>query len=211
MQKLSESQRESLKQAVSLYHQALPGSPAEDFLVQRGLEHSLVSKYRFGYVQDPLPEHSKHQGKLAIPYLRWHPRYGWGCVSIRFRALDDSKPKYSSVHGDKPHIYNTPALNLPGQVVGIAEGEIDAVTASIAGLPTVGIPGATLWQSHWAEMFKGYETVIVLADGDDPGEKLGRTISKQLSNVKLIHFPDGEDVNSIWVNQGQEALRALWS
>lgn len=208
MERQSESQRESLQEAVSRYHAALPGSPAEEFLNQRGLgAFEGLDKFRFGYVDDPLPEHEKYRGKLAIPYLRCHPRHGWTVAQIRFRALDGSKPKYTSTPGAKPRVYNTQALTQPGLVVGICEGELDAVTASLAGLPTVGLPGSTTWQPHWAEMFKGYHEVLVFTDGDEPGEKMGRTIAKALSNARIIPCPDGEDINSILTSQGLDALR----
>lgn len=207
MERQTESQRKSLQQAVSRYHKALPDSPAEDFLNQRGLEAFDIGKYRFGFVEDPLPEHVQHKGKLAIPYLRYHPRHGWTCVSMRFRTLADAKPKYASVSGDRPRLYNTPALYSDSKRVGICEGEIDAITASLVGLPTVGIPGSTTWQSYWAEAFKGYEEVLVFTDGDDPGKKMGRTIAHDLSNSRIIPMPDGEDINSILTSQGIEALQ----
>lgn len=211
MQKLSEERRQSLQAAVSRYHAAFPESPAEEYIGQRGLgEFEGLGKFRFGYVEDPFPEHEKHRGKLAIPYLRRHPRHGWTCVSIRFRALGDEKPKYATLSGDKPRLYNTQALNVPSPDVGITEGEIDAVTASLAGLPTVGIPGANSWQPHWPELFRGYRTVYVFTDGDDPGEKLGRQIAKQLPNARIIPCPEGEDVNSILTDKGIDALQALW-
>lgn len=210
MTTLSQSQRESLTQAVSRYHAALPGSPAEEYLVSRGLEPDLVERFRFGYAEDPLPEHEAHRGKLVIPYLRKHPRHGWSCVSLRFRSLDGSKPKYASLHGDRPRLYNTQALNAPGLEVGIAEGELDSVSASVCGLPTVGVPGAASWQQHWSELFRGYRTVHVFTDGDEAGEKLGRQLAKQLPNARVVPCLPGEDINSILVNQGEDAVRALW-
>lgn len=52
MQRPSESQLESLKKAVTRYHQALPGSVAEEYLDQRGLAPERVSNLRFGFVKD---------------------------------------------------------------------------------------------------------------------------------------------------------------
>ena len=212
MTRLSESQRESLKAAVSKYHEALPGSEAEEYLSSRGLTgFDEVDKYRLGYVNDPLPEHEKHRGKLVIPYLRWHPRYGWTCVSLRFRAIDGSKPKYASMAGDRPRLYNTQALNAPSTEVCIAEGELDALTATLAGMPTVGVPGATLWQDHWTELFRGYRTVHVVTDGDEAGEKLGKHLAKQLSNARVVECPPGEDINSLYTKHGEERLEKLWT
>ena len=210
MPKLSLSQRESLNSAVSRYHQSLEGSPAEEYLTQRGLSLSDVSKYRLGYVQDPLPEHTKYEGKLAIPYLRWHPRFGWGTVDIRFRALDDSKPKYQSMPGSRPRIYNTNALMDGGLEVGVCEGEIDAITLSLAGMPTAGFPGATTLQPHWLSLFEGYTRVNVFTDGDEAGEKFAQSIAKSLPTARVIRFPDGEDANSIYQEGGAEELRSYW-
>lgn len=206
--KLTQSQRDSLKLAEQRYHEALPGSPASEYLNQRGLANS--EQFKFGFVKDPLPEHAQHEGKLAIPYRRWHPRYGWGCVSMRFRALDGSKPKYASISGDRPRLYNTPELNRHSLVAGVCEGELDAATLTLAGLPTVGVPGSTMWKSHWAEMLRGYETVFVFSDGDEAGQRLTHEITKDLKNTKVIVFPEGEDANSILVSQGVDALRDTW-
>lgn len=207
-QQLSESQRESLKQAVSRYHNQLSGSAGEEYLAQRGLANlEGIEKFRLGYVADPLPEHEKYTGCLVIPYMRRHPRHGWSCVSLRFRSIDGEGPKYLTMPGDRPRLYNTFALTQPTMKVGIAEGEIDAITATLCGLPTVGVPGAQSWQSHWAELFRGYETVYMLADGDDAGYKMARRLAKELPNLKVVPSPDGEDVNSTLTNHGVEAVR----
>lgn len=210
MTKLSESQKRSLNEAVSRYRASLKGSPAEEYLARRGLPDSLVDAQRFGFVEDPLPEHEHLRGRLAIPYLRKHPSLGWSTVSIRFRALDDSKPKYKSLSGDRPRLYNANVLTLDTPDVGIAEGEIDALSATHAGLPTVGVPGANAWQAHFVPLFEGYRTVYLFTDGDEAGDKLAESVSKSLGNVKVIPFPNGEDVNSVLVSQGVEKLQSLW-
>ena len=161
-------------------------------------------------MEDPLPEHVKYRGMLAIPYLRWHPRFGWGTVDIRFRSLDGSKPKYLTVPGSRPRVYNTNALMKGGLEVGVCEGEIDAATLTVAGMPTAGLPGATSWQDHWAPLFEGYQRVNVFTDGDDAGDKLSRQLAKILPNTRVIRFPDGEDANSVFQELGAEGLRKYW-
>ena len=210
MARLSLSQQESLNSAVSRYHQSLEGSPAEEYLTQRGFDLSDIKQYRLGYVEDPLPEHTKYEGKLAIPYLRWHPRFGWGTVDIRFRALDNQKPKYQSIPGSRPRIYNTNALMDGGLEVGVCEGEIDAITLSTAGMPTAGFPGATTLQPHWISLFEGYMRVNVFTDGDEAGEKFAQSLAKKLPTARVIRFPDGEDANSIYQQSGVEGLRSFW-
>lgn len=214
MERQSESQKASLQEAVSLFYGQMPDSPAMEYLTERGLYggdlQDQVERYRLGYVGDPLPGFEKYQGMLAIPYLRHRPHLGsegWGCVSIRFRQLADIKPKYRTMPGDRPRLYNTPALNLNVRDVGITEGELDAISASICGLPTVGVPGAQSWRPHWAELFRGYRTVFVFTDGDGPGDQFGETVGSSLSNSKIIPCPPGEDVNSLLVSGGVAAVR----
>lgn len=167
--------------------------------------------FQLGYVDTPAPGHSAYQGKLAIPYIRYHPRTGPTCVSIRFRTLEpDGQPKYMSQPGDPPRLYNTRALHCGAIDVGIAEGELDAITATICGMPTVGVPGALMWQKHWGCLFAGFRHVYVFTDGDKPGRALGRTIAEQVSNAQIITLPDGEDLNSLYAEGGKEAVQALW-
>lgn len=166
-----------------------------------------MNSFRLGYVEDPLPEHEQYKGCLVIPYLRWHPRHGWTCISLRFRNINGDKPKYLTIAGDRPRLYNTVALIVPSQVVGIAEGELDAISATLAGLPTVGVPGVQSWKPHWNSLFQGYETVKILADGDEAGHKFAKNLAKQLPNAVIINSPEHEDVNDILVKQGKEALR----
>lgn len=211
MKRLSDSQRKSLQQAVTAFHAQMPNSPAEEHLKARGLyeddlyEH--VERFRLGYVGDPLQGFEKYRGMLAIPYLRVHPRHGWGCVSIRFRQLGDAKPKYRTMPGDRPRLYNTHALNLNVRDVGITEGELDAISATVCGLPTVGVPGAQSWKPHFAELFRGYRTVYVFTDGDSAGDQFGELVGSSLSNAKIIPCPPGEDVNSLLVSGGAAAIR----
>lgn len=210
MEQLSEWQRTFLKQATSNYHSSFRGSPAEEFLAQRGLEN--VDAYRFGYVETPEVGHEKYKGMLAIPYLRKHPRHGWSCVQLRFRSLEPkAKPKYLSEHGARPRLFNAPALLSDAEAVGICEGELDAVSATLAGLPTVGLPGSASWEPWWADIFRGYRTVYLLGDGDDAGRKMNKKLQQKLSNARNIWLPEGKDVNALLIEEGIEGVRSLWN
>lgn len=210
MEKLSTQRRELLKSQVSRYHQSLEDSPAWEYLEKRGLtgvNDEKLNRLRLGFVPS---EVSTYGGMLAIPYLRQHPRHGWGCVSMRYRNLNGDKPKYLTEPGDRPRIYNTVALTSNSPVVGIAEGEMDAISATLSGLPTVGIPGVNSWENYWSTMFVGYERVFIFADGDDPGRNFAKRLASQLPNASVIHMPNGEDVNSVLVSEGAQGVQALW-
>ncbi|QFG04538.1 DNA primase [Mycobacterium phage Jeeves] len=204
MQKLSESQRTYLMEAATRYRSSLPGSPAAEYLASRGIP--LATPFGLGFVDEPLPGHELYRGCLAIPYMRWSPWRGWSAASIRFRRLDDGKPKYMTLPGDKPRLYNTNALTNYSRDMAITEGEIDAITAELAGIPTVGVPGAQMWKPHFRELFLGYRNVNILADGDEPGLEFAKQVAKTLPNARIIPMPDGEDVNSLVMTQGKDAL-----
>ena len=210
MQKLSQSQKDYLREATSRYHSALPDSPGSDYLQTRGLGwesiQQAVNRFRIGYVGDPLPGHENYKGYLAIPYLRWSADKEWAVVSIRFRRVDDGKPKYLTLPGDRPRLFNTMALLKDTANIAITEGEIDAITATVCGIPAVGVPGSQNWQPHFREPFLGYRNVYVLADGDDAGMAFATQVASSLPNGKIIPMPAGEDVNSLVNGKGKDEL-----
>lgn len=202
--KLSESQRAFLWEATSRYRDALPGSLAAEYLESRGI--AGAPQFGLGYVEDPLPGHEMYRGCLAIPYMRYSDWRGWSVASLRFRRLDDGTPKYMTVAGDKPRLFNTATMNNYSRDIAICEGELDTITAELAGLSTVGLPGAAMWKPYFRELFLGYRNVNILADGDDPGMEFATTVAKSLPNARIIPMPPGEDVNSLVLSQGKEAL-----
>lgn len=210
MQKLSEQQRAFLWEATQRYRVSLPGSAADAYLQSRGLSPEDVAKFGLGYVGEPLPGHEMYRGSLAIPYMRHSPWRGWSVASIRFRCLHDHEHtghgKYMTMAGDTPRLYNTVTLTRPAKEVAITEGEIDAITAQSCGIPTVGVPGASMWKDYYPELFIGYRKVYVLADGDDAGMKFADAVAKTLPNAKVVTCPPGEDVNSLVVSRGKGAL-----
>lgn len=214
MHKLSENQKRFLWDACSRYREALPGSPAAEFLESRGLTLEEVRPFGLGYVVDPLPGHERYRDMLAIPYLRRSAANKWSAVAIRFRCLipecdHKSHPggKYVSMPGDGPMLYNPVALLENEDTIAICEGELDAITATVSGVPAVGIAGAETWQPHYTQLFDGYEEVRILADGDSAGDRLAEKIAGLLPNAKIFSSSPGGDVNSDALEFGREYLR----
>jgi 5S rRNA maturation endonuclease (ribonuclease M5) len=211
MPKLSLGQKTFLAEATSRYHRSLDGSPAADLLEARSLTEA-ASPYRLGYVEDPLPGHEPYRGRLCIPYLRRSATGEWCVVSMRFRCVRpgcrcEHHAKYLSQAGDPPRLYNTAALLRDEDTVAICEGELDALSASIAGVPAVGVAGVEAWKPHFRDPFLGYETVFVLADGDEPGMRFATQLAKALPNIKIMPSAPGEDVNSELVKHGKEFIK----
>lgn len=168
-------------------------------------------KFRLGYVDDPLPGHEMYRGMLSIPYLRWSPGSGFSVAQIRFRCLKpgckhEHHGKYNTVSGDTPRLYNTISLLGEWDEVAVCEGEIDAITATVCGVPSVGVAGVECWKTHFTLPLLGYRTVFILEDGDSAGAEFGKKLAGQLPNAKRIPMPQGEDVNDLVKNNTKRAL-----
>lgn len=203
--RLTDSQRSFLWEATTRYRNDLPGSPAAEYLESRGIG-AEAAPFGLGYVAEPLPGHEYYRNCLAIPYMRYSDWRGWSVASIRFRRLDGGNPKYMTVAGDRPRLFNTAALNRYSRDIAICEGELDTISAELAGIAAVGLPGAAMWKPYFRELFLGYRNVNILADGDDPGMEFATSVAKTLPNARIIPMPDGLDVNDLVNTQGKEAL-----
>ncbi|MEV7589703.1 toprim domain-containing protein [Streptomyces sp. NPDC089922] len=197
-----------LEEATARYQAALKSSTdAVAYLKSRGLSGDSAASFRLGYVESPLPGHEVARGMLAVPYLTRA-----GVVSVRFRRLGDGDgPKYRSVPGDPPRIYNANALLVPSDYIAICEGEFDAIAATLAGVPAIGIGGVSAWKSYFARCFKGYKAVYILADADDKGQgmEFAEKVAEQITNARICPMPAGHDVNSFVLAHGPEALLEL--
>lgn len=207
----SASQLNSLKTAAIKYSQALPGSPAEEYLASRGLSLDMAVPFGLGYVSEPEIGHDMFRGRLSIPYTRESPSGLRTVRGMKFRALEASpgRAKYLPTPGFKPAIFNTRDMILNEDEICVCEGELDAVAASSYGIPAVAAPGATTWQDRWNPLFLGYETIFVLADGDKSGLEFAEGVSEKLPNVKIIPMSEGEDVNSMIVKYGVDKIKEM--
>lgn len=178
---------------------------AQEYLDSRGITPAIAHDARFGVVQEPLPGHEQLIGRLVIPYIT-----PMGVKDLRFRALDDMhQPKYLSLPGHSPRLYNTGVLISDPDVIGITEGEIDALVATHqVGVPSVALPGAQSWTPRrHLRVFKGFKRVVVFADGDEAGRTLANNIAKDLKQTLVVDLGDGLDVNSAVLSMGADEVR----
>ena len=47
-----------------------------------------------------------------------------------------------------------------------------------------------------------FEKVYIFADGDQPGSEFAKLVSKEIQNTVILQMPDGEDVNSMFLQVG---------
>ncbi|MFC9974322.1 toprim domain-containing protein [Spirillospora sp. NPDC127200] len=197
----SSSTRTFLENASQRYNEEITAEGVE-YLTGRGIEPETIETFRLGVVADPLPGHEPYRGFLAIPYLT----PSGSVTSIRFRRLSGDGPKYLTVAGDIPRIYNTAALERGTRGICICEGELDAIIAEQCGLPAVGIPGAAAWQKVWVRLFEPYDQVMTLSDDDEAGRAFVTKLAKALGNVRDVPMAGG-DVTTFFLTHGGDALR----
>lgn len=195
--------RAGLEEAIAAYEKQLPGTAGQALLEKRGIM-SAAREYRLGFVAEALPGDQHLTGRIVIPY-----QTPAGPVSIRLRTTDgDAKPKYLPYRaGMLGRPFNVMALLRPGPVY-VCEGEIDAISATVAGLPAVGFSGSAAWKPVYARIFR-FRDVTVLADGDEAGWEFAQTVAADLEGCKINSMPPLMDVNSVLVERGIDGLRKL--
>ena len=200
--KQSALQKELLGKATERYSQNI--YQAEDYLKQRGISQEVARLARLGVVVEPEVGHEAFVGRLSIPYITKS-----GVVDLRFRSLNPAvEPKYMGLTGVETKMYNVLDVERAGDFIGVCEGELDTLTMSgCIGIPCVGVPGANSWKRHYTRLLADFERVFVFADGDQPGTEFARSLARELP-VTIVQFPDGEDVNSLYVRHGAEYIRA---
>ncbi len=194
--KQNASQKDLLDKATTKYAESI--SQAEGYLKSRGIPLEVARLVSLGVVAEPEVGHEAFTGRLSIPYIT-----KTGVVDLRFRSLNPAvEPKYMGMTGAETKMYNVLDVERAGDFIGVCEGEIDTLTISrCVGIPCVGVPGANSWKKHYTRLLADFERVFVFADGDQPGTEFARSLARELP-VTIIQLPDGQDVNSMFVQEG---------
>ena len=211
MQPLSRSQKESLALAADTYErQVTPELVA--YLAGRGLDAETVATNRLGQVCEPSNGHEYLRGRLVIPYIG--PR--GNIYNLRFRCMDheDCKAagcssKYMSLPGYPSRVFNVRALVTAGDEIHVTEGELDAISLQACGLSAVGIPGVENMPAHFSRMLAGFSSVTLWADGDKAGRDLANTFSKAVPSSHVLIMGEGQDVNSVYAQDGKAGILKL--
>lgn len=207
----SSEQEKLLLEVVSRYSSAIDEATLR-YLEGRGISEETARAFSLGTVVDPHPGHEQFEGWLSIPYVS-----ALGIFQcVKFRRLDDGKPKYGQPLGQKLHMYNIADCLADGQFIAICEGELDAVVmSSEVGIPAVGIPGVAAWKPYYTKLFGGFDTVFVIGDNDDkedgtnPGAEFSRRVASEVLNSQIVQLPPNMDINEYYLANGAEAVREL--
>jgi DNA primase len=198
------------ERAASQYQSDLSSDTyAQEYLLRRGIGPEVAAGFRLGSVRNPQPGDERFASRLAIPYLTRA-----GVVNFTFRCIQahDCKQqgeyhrKYQRHENVGTNLYNVPALGTDEDFLCIAEGEIDAITLSMCGLPAIGVPGVANWKDHFNLCLDDFSQLYLFADGDDAGYKLGKFLAKEV-RVNVIKMPTGMDVNDIYLSEGPSGVQ----
>lgn len=207
----SNEQARSLLQAVTRYATALDEAGVT-YLEGRGIPRRVANQFSIGTVTEPINGHEQFLGWLSIPYFSANGT----CVCVKFRRLDEGKPKYGQPLGQKTHIYNVADVVVDSGRIVICEGELDAVIVSgVCGIPAVGIPGVAAWKPFYTKLFNGFDTIYVVGDNDlkedgtNPGAEFSRRVAGEVLNSQIVQLPPGMDVTDFYLANGKEELTKL--
>ena len=202
---LNAEQKASLTEAADRYADRI--SPlALSYLQARGISQQVANSYRLGSVVEPSAGHEHAVGRLSIPYIT--PA---GVVGIKFRTIDGGTPKYLWPTGQKIGLFNVTDLHKFSDTIAICEGEIDTIILSgVVGIPAVGVAGVSQWKSWFPKLFESYGRILIFADNDvkedgrNPGQELAKRIKEDLNQATIIHLPDNQDVNDVYLAHGKD-------
>jgi len=204
--RVSDSTKSWLGRLAQRYHESLTPEVAT-YLADRGIDPRAQAGFLLGLASDPDPLHESYRGRLSIPFLT-----PTGTVSMRFRCLEDHEcksakhGKYEGLPGEETRLYNVQAIHDADVVVGICEGELDAVVSTISGLPAVGVPGGNNFKPHYYRLFQDFERVLILGDGDSAGRKFAAELAREIPTGEAKVMPVGEDVSSFIQQYGKDSF-----
>jgi DNA-binding transcriptional ArsR family regulator len=141
-------------------------------------------------------------GGIEIPYRDTNGN----TVAIRYRLALEGDARFKWRKDDTPCLYGLWRLYdwEFGSDLYLCEGETDALTLWHAGLPALGIPGATAWKPEWWRNLWEFGRIVIIPDADKAGEQMTERLVATCPDhlrerVQVLRLPDGiKDANELW-------------
>jgi DNA-binding transcriptional ArsR family regulator len=135
--------------------------------------------------------------------------------AVRYRLALEGDNRFKWRKGDTAILYGLWRLGewAGSDTLYLCEGETDTLTLWHAGLPALGIPGATAWREAWWREVEAFSRIVAIPDADQAGsqlvEKLRATCPLELTErVYVLQLPEGvKDANELWQREGANAER----
>ena len=148
-------------------------------------------------------------GRVVIPI---HNERG-ELVAYAGRAIDDGEPKYKLPSGfhKSVEVYNLHrAVQRSRETVVVVEGYFGCIHVWKTGLSSVALMGSSLSAEQESLIVANFERVIVLMDGNAPGQKCTDECLNRLGRriwVKAVQLPDGIQPDGVAVEELQLLLK----
>jgi hypothetical protein len=135
--------------------------------------------------------------------------------AVRYRLALEGANRFRWRKGDKPTLYGLWRLDdwELGADLYLCEGETDTLTLWHAGLPALGIPGATAWKPEWWRSLREFGRIFLIPDADQAGEQMVQKLAETCPDhfqgkVPVLRLPAGvKDANELWQREGANAER----
>lgn len=159
---------------------------------KRGLSIETVKAFKIGLHID-----NKGGHWLDIPH------YEKGkLINIKSRSLPPTEKTFKRVKDCRSVLFNSDCLENNSTVY-LCEGEIDALTLLDKGENKVvaTTTGAGSFDLAWIDQLKGIQTIIIVYDPDEPGQKGAREVARRLGYDRCFNvvLPDGLDINEYFM------------
>lgn len=117
---------------------------------------------------------------VAIPYYDANGN----CVATKRRYNPKNTDRFGWDKGGTPILYGAwLSLNRGAKAVILCEGESDAQSCWVHGLPCYGVPGATNFKSGWVASFIGERDVYIHVEPDSGGESFRKKTLAKLNEA----------------------------
>lgn len=162
----------------------------------RKLSDEAISAYKIAEQND----------NVVFPYLR-----DGELVFVKYRNINDKK-KMRVEAGCEPILFGWQAIPDDARSVIICEGEIDAPSWWMAGLPAMSVPNGAnghTWIENEYDNLERFDEILIAFDSDKPGQDGAMEVIERLGRerCKLVTIPSPwKDANDVLVERGTDEL-----
>lgn len=169
------------------------------YMIRRGISAEVQRQFGVGYGEG-------HKGFTALP---WYTA-GGRLANIKYRSTGTKRFFYeSNATAVSTLVYGLDVARGYDEVV-IVEGEVDALSWWVAGIPAVAIGGAHISNEQiQAILREGFLTIYAAGDNDKQGDKLNGMIEKAFrgkAEIRGIDYGKEKDANDVLLNRGVQGL-----
>lgn len=161
-------------------------SPAEIYLLNRGITTDIATKAGCGYAENwnhwvKDNENWKLKGCDKRVVFPIHDEIS-NLIAYHGRAIDSNSIDSTKItRGDKSQgLFLSDANVLNNKIVAICEGAIDAMSLACCGIPSVAMTGTTA--PDWFYKKMAFKNVLIATDADEAGDKSAYKLKLELQS-----------------------------